>query len=181
MQTDDLLKLFYYCNGDLKIVGGLLAGLVQAMGLGIINAPSSMHDGFGFIQGLLPLLPQPARTGITFATSVSDPATTNSQIKFLTTDIRPPRHLIYDWATHKLLTEVPDDLYSKFIMSQLRLDISLVLEQTEKLARTAVWRAMPKDDMANALAWVSRRATIHGAVLAGPPPCYTASAENIPP
>ncbi len=54
-------------------------------------------------------------------------------------------------------------------MTQLRLDPSLVLEQTDKLARTAVWRAMRKDDMANALAWVSRRATLDMLVKDGLP------------
>src|SRR5947208_1400297 len=43
-QTDDLLALMGLCKNNLKIIGGLLGALVQAMGLGIINAPSSLHD-----------------------------------------------------------------------------------------------------------------------------------------
>jgi hypothetical protein len=168
-QTEDLLTLIDACKGNLKVVGGLLAGLVQAMGLGIVNAPLSLHERITFVQGLLTLLPAPARTAITFATSVIDPSQTNSQIKFLAADMRPNRHLIYDWAAGKLLTDPPEDVYSKYIMAQLRLDTSLVLEQTNKLARTAVWRAMRKDDMANALAWVSRRASLDSAVQDGLP------------
>jgi hypothetical protein len=163
-QTDDLLKLITFCKNDLKTVGGLLAGLVQAMGIGIINAPPSLHDRITFVQGLLAMLPVPARVAITFATSVVNPAQTNTQIKFLTSDVRPERHLIFDWSTGKLLQDPPEDVYSKFILAQLRLDTSLVLEQTERLARTAVWRAMRKDDMANALGWASRRASLDGAV-----------------
>jgi hypothetical protein len=106
---------------------------------------------------------------ITFATSVSDPAQTNCQIKFMAMDIRPARHLIFDWATSKLASEAPEDIYSKFILSQLRLDTSLVIEHTSKLSRTAVWRATRHDDMANALAWASKRASLDGAVESGQP------------
>ncbi len=168
-QTDDLLALMDLCKNNLKVIGGLLGALVQAMGLGIINAPLSLHDRITFVQGLMTLLPAPARTAITFATSVTDPGQTNTQIKFLASDVRPARHVIYDWAAGKVLNEPPEDIYSKFIMAQLRLDTSLVLEHTEKLARTAVWRAMRKDDMANALAWVSRRASVDSALQNGQP------------
>src|SRR5262249_26787634 len=115
------------------------------------------------------LLPSPARVAITFATSVLDPAQTNAQIKFLSTNAQPARHLMFDWSNGKLLNEPPEDTYGKFMLSQLRLDTSLVIEQTEKLARTAVWRAMRKDDMANALAWVSKRASLDSAVEDGMP------------
>ncbi|MEP7287291.1 MAG: hypothetical protein ABI947_16165 [Chloroflexota bacterium] len=164
-QTNDILALITYCKNDLKVVGGLLAGVVQAMGIGIINAPLSLEDRVRFVQGLLTLLPIPARVAITFATSVIDPAQTNSQIKFLASDMHPANHLMFDWAAGKLLNEPPDDVYAKFIMAQLRLDISLVVEQTDKLARTAVWRAMRKEDMANALAWASRRSSLDSLVL----------------
>ncbi|HVO42284.1 MAG TPA: hypothetical protein VMT34_06665, partial [Aggregatilineales bacterium] len=168
-QADDLIALLGYCKNSLKVVEGLLAGLVQAMGLAIINAPLSLHDRLTFVQGLLTLLPGPARVGVSFATSVIDPGRTNTQIKFLASDLRPNRHLVYDWASGTLLTPPPADSYSKYILSQLRLDTSLVVQQTEKMARTAVWRAMRKDDLANALAWVSRRASLDSAVEQGLP------------
>ena len=168
-QTNDILALMDYCKNNLKVVGGLLAALVQAMGLGILNAPLSLRDRITFVQALLSLLPIPARMAITFATSVIDSGQTNSQIKFLASDVRPARHVIFDWATGKLLTEAPDDPYSKFMMTQLRLDTSLVLQQTEKLSRTAAWRALRKDDLANALAWVSHRAKIDSALETGQP------------
>src|SRR5262249_18136925 len=135
-QTEYLMAIIGYCKNNLKTVGNLLAGLVQAWGLGIINAPLSLSDRVTFGQGLMALLPAPARVAITFATSVMDPAQTNAQIKFLTSDMRPARHLMFDWATGNLLNDPPEDTYSKFILSQLRLDTSLVIEQTEKLART---------------------------------------------
>ncbi len=168
-QTEDLLALISYCKNNLKTVGSLLAGLVQAMGLAIINAPFSLTERITFIQGLLTLLPRPVRANITWATSVIDPAHTNSQIKFLSWDVRPTRHLIFDWATGKLLNEAPEDHYANYIMSQLRLDTSLVIEQTMLLERTATWRMMRKDELSNALGWASRRATLDSAINNGLP------------
>lgn len=168
-QTDDLLALIGFTRNKLKVIEGLLAGLIQAMGIGIINAPLSLHDRIGFVQGLMSLLPIPARIAMTFATSVIAPAQTNTQIKFLASDVRPARHIIFDWAANKLLTEAPEDVYTKFIMAQLRLDTSFVVQQTEALARTAVWRATRKDDMANALGWASRRASVDVALQNGQP------------
>ncbi len=168
-QTDDLLALINYCKGSLKTVSGLLAGLVQGMGLVITNAPRSLEQRLTFVQALLTLLPAPARAAITFATNVIDPAQTNPQIKFMTQPVTLDRHLNFDWNTGKLLHEVPEDPYTKFIMAQLRLDTSLVIEATDKLARTAVWRAMRRETMANALAWASKRASLDSAVKEGLP------------
>lgn len=166
-QIDDLLTLIGYCKNNTKVVGGLIAGLVQAMGIGVINAPFSIRDRLTFIQGLLTLLPAPVRASITFATSVIDPGQTNAQIKFLASDTRPARHLIFDWTAGKLLNDAPNDSYSHFIMAQLRLDPALVIEQTQKLERTAIWRTLRKDDLANALAWASKRASLDSAIMNG--------------
>jgi hypothetical protein len=168
-QTEDLLALTGYCKNNLKTVGGLLAGLVQAFGLAIINAPFNLSERITFIQGLLTLLPRPVRANITWATSVIDPAVTNAQIKFMSWDARPARHLIFDWAAGKLLNDAPEDHYASYIMSQLRLDTSLVIEQTAMLERTATWRMMRKDELSNALAWASRRATLDAAIDNGLP------------
>jgi hypothetical protein len=168
-QTDDLLSLMSFCKNNLKTVGGLLSGLVQAMGIAVLNAPPSLTDRLTFVQGLLTLLPRPVRAGITWATNVIDPSQTNVQVKFMTWDVRPNRHLIFDWATGKLLNDAPEDAYSNFILSQLRLDTSLVIEQTGYLERTAIWRSMRKDDLANSLSWASRRASLDSAILSGQP------------
>jgi len=168
-QADDLLLLIGYCKNNLKTVGNLLAGIVQGMGLAVLNAPPSLRDRLNFVQGLLTLLPAPARVAITFATTVSDPANSPAQIKFLSAEVPLEKHLIFDWATGKLRNDAPEDTYAKFILAQLRLDTSLVIEQTEKLARTAVWRAMRRETMANALAWASKRASLDSAVDGGLP------------
>ncbi len=167
-QADDLLALLGFANNKIKLIDGLLAGLIQGMGLSVINAPLSLPDRIAFVQGLLTLLPAPARSAITFATSVIDPRT-NVQIKFWIKDTRLPKHLTFDWAAGKLLDEAPDDVYTKYMMAQLRLDTSLVTQKTDRMARTAVWRAMRKDDMAKALAWASRRSSVDDLVDNGQP------------
>ncbi|MHB8629307.1 MAG: hypothetical protein ACYDBJ_12660 [Aggregatilineales bacterium] len=168
-QVDDLLALLSFCKNRVPLVRGLVAALVQMMAIGIVNAPLSLTDRLTFVQGLLTLLPAPLRGGITFASSVIDPARTNAQIKFLASDMRPARHLIFDWAAGKLLTDPPDDVYSQFIIAQFRLDPALAVEQTQALERTAAWRMARKDDLANALAWAARRASLDSALKNGQP------------
>ena len=169
-QIDDLLMLLTFCRNRVQTVGNLVAALVQRTGIGIVNAPLSITDRLSFVQGLLTLLPAPLRTGITFATNVLDPGRTNAQIKFLATETaRPSQHLIFDWATGKLIGDAPDDIYTTFILSQFRLDPALVVEQTRALERTAAWRMSRKDDLPSALAWAARRASLDSALKNGLP------------
>jgi len=168
-QAADLVALMNACKGNLKTVQGMLAGIVQGMGLVIVNAPAVLDTRLTFIQGIFGLLPAPVRVVISFATNVIDPAQTNTQIKFMASPVALDRHLTFDWETGKLAGEIPDDPYTKFIMSQLRLDVSLVIEATDKLARTAVWRSMRRETMSNALAWASKRASLDSAIREGLP------------
>jgi hypothetical protein len=168
-QTDALLNLLLYCNDSFSHVKDILAGLIQGWPLAIVNSPPSMEKRLQFLQGLISLLPIPARVGITFATNVTDPQMGQVQIKFLSQHAMPAQHLVYDWGGGKLLTPAPDDSYSHYIIAQLRLDPSLVIEKTEQLSRTTVWRAMHRENLAQVLAWVSRRASIDQAVLNNQP------------
>ncbi len=168
-QIDDLLALLGYCKNNMKIVSGLTAALVQSVGIGVINAPLSMRDRLTFIQGLLTLLPAAVRTRITFATSVIDPSQTNTQIKFLAADMRPARHLIYDWESGKLLTDAPADTYADFMITQFRLDPALVLKQTQQMEPIAIWRMRLKDDLPSALAWAAKRISLDAALKNGLP------------
>jgi hypothetical protein len=168
-QADALLNALLYCNDSFSNLEGILAGLVQGWPLAIVNSPPSLEKRLQFLQGLLCLLPIPARIGITFATNVTDPNAGQIQIKFMSQPALPPKHLVYDWGGGKLITPAPEDSYSHFIVAQLRLDPSLVIEKTAQLSRTAVWRAMHRENLAKALAWVSRRAAIDQAVLNNQP------------
>ncbi|GAB4549073.1 MAG: hypothetical protein OHK0023_12980 [Anaerolineae bacterium] len=164
-QNDALTALLGYCRSNVKTVTGLLAGLVQGMGLSIINAPASLHDRITFLQGLLCLLPAPVRVAVTFSTHVTDPHTSATQVKFLNTPTQLDAHTVFDWRTQTVSGHPPEDQYTRFIRAQLQLDTTLVVEQTEKLARTAVWRAMRRETMAGALAWASKRAALDEVVL----------------
>jgi hypothetical protein len=169
-QNEALLNLMRFTKSNTKMIGGLLGGLVQAMGVGVINAPASIKDRLAFAEGILALLPVPARVAITLCTSVVDSQQIRAQFKFFDAATFPQSFIVYDWATRRLVgAEPPEDVYSKFVMSQLRLDTSVVVEQTEKASRTAVWRAMRKDDLANALAWIARRSTLDSMISTNQP------------
>ncbi|RPJ02756.1 MAG: hypothetical protein EHM39_01155, partial [Chloroflexi bacterium] len=163
-QTDALLNLLLYCNDTFSTVEGILAGLVQGWPLAVVNSPPSLEKRLQFLQGLLCLLPIPARVGITWATNVTDAQMGQLQIKFLSQHALPSQHIVYDWGEGKLITPAPEDSYSHYIIAQLKLDPSLVIEKTAQLSRTTVWRAMHRENLASALAWVSRRSAIDQAV-----------------
>ncbi|MDW8299748.1 MAG: hypothetical protein RML95_10465 [Anaerolineae bacterium] len=165
-QSDALLALLGYCRNNVRTVSGLLAGMVQGMGIIVTGAPASLRDRLTFVQGLLCLLPAPVRVAVTFVTHSPDALHLNAQIKFTPNLSAPPaQHVLFDWRTQTVTGNPPEDAYTKFIRAQLQLDTSLVIEQTEKLARTATWRAMRRETMANALAWASKRAALDELVL----------------
>ncbi|NJL94014.1 MAG: hypothetical protein HC915_09925 [Anaerolineae bacterium] len=163
-QVELLYDLFRFCGDKIKNVEGVLAALIHNQPIAILNAPQNLTQRLRFIQGLLALLPVPARTNITWASGTSNPAETLTQIKFLYNTPSPADHLVYDWAQGELLNAPPPDKYSKFIASQLRLDASLVVETTVSIAKTAIWRAMRKESLAQALYVASRRAAVDSAV-----------------
>lgn len=169
IQTNALLKLLLFCQDSFKTLEGILAGLVQGWPLAVVNSPPSLEKRLLFVQGLLSLLPQPARIGITFATHVAQPDQVQVQIKFTSQSTPPDRHMVYDWGAGNLLTSPPDDSYSRYMVAQLRLDPSLVIEQTAELSRTTVWRAQHRDNLDRALAWVSRRGALDQTVRDGQP------------
>lgn len=168
-QTEYLLDLLMYCHDSVKTVGGILAALIQGWPIAIVNSPPDIDLRLRFVQGLLTLLPPPARIGITFATYVQDPLSAPVQIKFLNQPAVPLQHLVYDWQTGKILSAIPEDTYSRYIIAQFRLDPAAVVEQTAHLARTAVWRAAHKENLGRALAWVARRAALDQTVREGQP------------
>ncbi len=168
-QTDVLSDLLLYCQDSFATVEGLLAGVVQGWPVAIVNSPADIEKRLRFLQGLLSLLPPPARVGITFATHVNNFTSAQVQVKFATQPATPENHVVYDWGTGKLITDPLEDPYSRYIVAQLRLDPALVVERTAQLARTAVWRAMQREKLGQALAWVSRRAALDQTVLNGQP------------
>ncbi|HLA42079.1 MAG TPA: hypothetical protein VJZ27_01510, partial [Aggregatilineales bacterium] len=163
-QIELIYDLFYYCGDNVKNVEGILAALIHSQPITILNSPLSLQQRMGFIQGMLCLLPTPARVGITWMTHSDRSDNTLAQITFIYGDSYKNVGVIYDWDAGQLLTEAPQDKYSRYIASQMRLDASLVLENTRSIARTAVWRAMRQESLPDALHFASRRAAIDSAV-----------------
>ncbi|MCD4684913.1 MAG: hypothetical protein K8S97_03130, partial [Anaerolineae bacterium] len=139
-QIDALYDLLLYCKDSFDTVAGLLAGIVQGWPIAIVNSPPALEKRLQFLQGLLSLLPAPARIGVTFATHVIDFDKVKTQIKFSTQNTVPPQHIVFDWGNSKLRTKTPEDAYCRYIISQLELDVSVVVQETERMARTAIWR-----------------------------------------
>jgi hypothetical protein len=169
-QTEAMQELLVYCQDNMKAVEGLLTALIQAQNVAVLNAPASIEKRLTFLKGLLSMLPLPARVILTFATNVVKPEHSAAQVKFMASDEAPPEHIIFNWENGTLFPAAHENHdYARFIVSQLRLDPSKVIEQTELLSRTAVWRAIRKENLSKALHWVSRRAKVDSAVKAGQP------------
>ncbi|MFP4321978.1 MAG: hypothetical protein ACLFTK_05940 [Anaerolineales bacterium] len=169
-QIDFLYDLFYYCGDQIKNVEALVSALIHQRRLAILNAPHVLEQRMRFIHGLLCMLPAPARVGITWVTHVDNIDDTPAQLNFVDTVAGiQEKDVVYDWDAGTLLTPIDTDKYSKFIAAQLRLDASLVVEATNEIARTAVWRAMRQESLPQALHFASRRAAIDSAVRSNQP------------
>ncbi|MBN2305130.1 MAG: hypothetical protein JXQ72_11665 [Anaerolineae bacterium] len=168
-QVESLMAALLYSRDSFSNLEGILAGLVQGWPVAIVNSPLSLAMRLQFVQGLLNLLPIPARIGITFTTDVSNPDTSTTQIKFLNDRVTPDRHLVYDWDSGEMLTRPPADSYSRYMIGQFRLDPSLVIEQTTKLSHTTAWRAQHRENLGSALSFVSHRAALDQVIREGQP------------
>jgi hypothetical protein len=176
-QTELLNDLLMFCRDSFRVVQGLLAGLIEGRPLAIIGSALSAELRLRFVGGLLALLPAPARAGTTFVTQTDDPVLIRADIKFLTARPLAGDHLVYDWENGELLTTAPDNAYARYITAQLRLDPSLVVEQTDHLADTTVWRARQTSDLSGALSWAARRAALDQVIREGQPADHELVAE----
>ncbi len=172
--TDDelseaLYSLILECRDSFDTIEHILAGLVQGQPVVIVNSPANIDRRLTFLQGLLALIPQPARVSLSYATHYNPELVNPAQIKFTSSRVIPENHLVYDWGTGELLTEPKADPYSHYMVSQLRLDPALAIEQTGQLGRAMVWRASQEGTLSTALAWVSRRAAVDQAVRENQP------------
>lgn len=169
-QVDSLQNLMLYCQDNMKVVEGLLTALIAGQDISIINAPADLDVRLNFVEALVAMLPLPARPTFTFATNITKPDNTTAQVQFLAPGVKPISQVVFDWQFNSFVPEKYERHdYAKFIISQMRLDPSLVVEHARSLARTASWRAIRRDNLSRALHWVSRRARIDSAVQAGQP------------
>lgn len=168
-QVDDLLDLMTYSKNKMNIIEQLLSSVVKGNQLVIINAPQEQDTRINFIQGLLSLLPSSTRYGVTFATASDGKTQMNLQVRFVDENKTPSDAVIYDWNSGKLEGDTSKDEYSRFIISQFRLDAELVIQQTEALTPIAGWRFRNGDSLSDALAYASHRTKIDKAVTNNQP------------
>lgn len=162
-QSDALLELMDYAH-DMRTLQTLLSAVVNGTSLIILNAPK---DGFAratFIQGLLTMLPSSTRFGVTFLLHTSPESGLTAQIMFMDVPPLDEKATIYNWATGKISGQEINNDYSKFMVSQMMLDLDLVMKETEKLTPTAGWRFNSGDNLAQALDYASQRMRVDQAI-----------------
>lgn len=162
-------SLLVFCGDSFAAVEGLLASLIEKWPVAIVNSPASAEQRLHFLWGLLSLLPAPARPEISFALHASDPTATRADIKFLSQRATPPQHVVFDWKNGSFLSPPVAHPYSRYIVSQARLDPSLAVEQVEHLAGAVAWHARRTDSLAQTLVWTARRAALDQVVQEGQP------------
>lgn len=164
-EVDDILDFMMDTNNRMNVMETLLGAVVQGVPVVILNAPDNPDQRLTFITGLLSLLPPSVRFAVTFATHTVASTKANVQIRFVADDgTLPENAVIYDWQGGKLSGADVQESYSRFIVSQLRLDAELVIQQTRQLTNVASWRVKRGDRLAEALAYASQRMSIDDAV-----------------
>ncbi len=164
-QTDAMLTLMDIVNNRLDSIEKLLAAIVQGVQIIVTHAPQDLNQRLDFIMGLLAMLPPSVRFAVTFTTYSESTTDLDVQIRFLDQGDPAPETLVFNWETNELSGVFPEDEYSRFVISQLRLDTSLVIERTRALTPAAGWRMRQSDRLGDALAYASHRAALDTALL----------------
>lgn len=164
MQEADMLGLMGATRDRLDVIEVLLAAIIQGVQIIVKGAPADIIQRIEFIEGLLALLPPPARFGVTFATHTLPSTRVDAQIRFFTDDPAPPNTLVYQWDESRVEGRIVEDEYARFIRSQLRLDTRLVVDQTSSLTSVAAWRIKRGDTLAESLRYASYRLKIDTAI-----------------
>lgn len=164
-QIDDILDLMTVAQNRIEVMERLLGALVQGRQIVIVGAPPDVEVRVRFIEGIMALLPPSVRFAVTFALH-SEPGTElDVQIRFCTGEVGHDETLHFRWDTADTRGAPPPDDYSRFVMSQLRLDTSLVIERTRALTAPTGWRMRQGDRLAEALAYGSYRLKVDHALL----------------
>ncbi len=163
-----LTTLLSTCANDARTVRGLLAAVALECPLAIVNCPAPLDARLDFIQGLLALLPPPARARVSFVTNVEPSAHCPALIRFLAQARPSADDQVFDWAEARLLTEPLKSPYSAFAIGQMQLDPVALLRQLDGLA-DATQHHLASRPLSEALAEVSRRAVMDIALAEGQP------------
>jgi hypothetical protein len=179
VQIDDILDLMTVTKNNLQTIEALLSAIVQGVQLVIINAPTTLSQRIRFIEGVLALLPPSTRFGVTFTTHSLSTKPVDAQIRFWGDSTPPDGTLVYNWDTASLSGRQLEDEYSHFIISQLRLDAELVIQQTQALTSIAAWRLKRGDRLAGSLAYASHRLKLDDAIFNKQPVEITDVAQTL--
>ncbi len=168
-QIDDILALMSFTRNRTDTIESLLAAIVQGVPIVVQNAPPNLEERVTFVQGLLAFLPPSARFGVTFAAHSVPSTKIDSQIRFFAGDTPDDDVLVYDWSMGAVSGNTVEDDYSHFIVSQLRLDAELVIQQTRALTSVASWRIKRGDKLSEALGYASYRLKVDNALVNNQP------------
>lgn len=165
-QETAMLDLMTATRDRLDVIEALLSAIIHGVQISICGAPPELEKRMAFVEGLLALLPPPARFGVTFTTNMHSTLRVDAQICFYGDGDTPPDNtLIYQWGERGVTGVKPEDEYARFIRSQLRLDTGLVIEQTTALTPVAGWRIRSGAPLAEALKYASYRLTLDNALI----------------
>ncbi|HEX2622130.1 MAG TPA: hypothetical protein VHL11_18360, partial [Phototrophicaceae bacterium] len=169
-QIEDILELMTITHNRMEVMENLLTAIVRNASIVVKNAPVDQKQQLNFISGLLALLPPSVRFAVTFATHSLAASNLDVQIRFYGDEAPPANAVIYQWDEGTLSGQaVAEDDYSRFVISQLRLDTSLVIAGTRALTQMAGWRMKQGDRLGDALAYGSHRQRLDTALLNNQP------------
>jgi uncharacterized ubiquitin-like protein YukD len=168
-RVDALLDLLSYARNNTRNIQPLISTVVNGKQLAIIKAPKDGATRAGFVQGLLTLLPSSTRFGVTFLLHATPDSSLRAQIMFMDSPPDNSEIIVYDWETGEASGGITPNSYSKFIISQMRLDPELVTRETDKLTPTAGWRFNNGANLEQALDYASHRMKVDQSILNGLP------------
>lgn len=168
-QTEDMLNLLSIAHNRMDGIEQMLAAIVQGIRLVVVNAPADLTQRLQLVEGILSLMPPSVRFAITFTTDSARHNDVDCQINFAREASNAPEVARFDWESGQFFGMPLRDDYARFVISQLRLDTSLVIERTSAMTPTAGWYLSQGNRLADALAYGSYRLKMDDALLSGQP------------
>lgn len=168
-QTSDILNLLTIIKNKMDVLEALLSAVVQGVRLVIQNAPVDITQRTTLIEGLLALLPPSVRFAVTFVGDVGFHHEVEAQVCFVREMVTATDVVRFDWESGQVFGMPLKDDYSRFTISQLRLDTSLVIERTRAMHLPAAWYLSEGRKLADALNYASYRLKIDQALMSGQP------------
>jgi hypothetical protein len=175
--TRAMLALMSATRNRINTIETLLAAVITNIPVRIFGAPPEVDKRLALVEGLLALMPSPARLGVTFATHAAPQRRPQTIITFLPDSESPPDGVSYRWGEANPVGVEVQDEYAHFIAGQLRLDTELVLQGTEALTPVAGWRIRLGDSLSAALHYAAQRLKTDNAVLGNQPVELDAAAQ----